>query len=119
MPGPCWRAIMILLCGIPSEPPLGNVSSALQQIKMPYLILNQRNVLQTWIEFKVNQGHVTGWLESDGHAFRLESFDAVYVRFMDDRYLPEIRNESPNSELRVHSRLVHEALMSWLEVSQC
>lgn len=109
---------MILLCGIPSDAPLENVSSALQQIKVPCFVLNQRNVAQTQIEFAINKGRASGWLECGNEIYQLEDFDGIYVRFMDDRYLPEVLSEPQDSPLRSHSRSVHGTLMAWLEVTE-
>jgi hypothetical protein len=36
---------------------------------------------------------------------------------MDDRLLPEVRHQPPDSAEREHSRRVHEALLAWTEIA--
>lgn len=108
---------MILLCGIPSEPPLKLVTSALQQLREHFFLFNQRHVGQTQVRFTVSDGLVKGWLEFGNELYRLEDFRGVYLRFMDDGDLPEISNEPPDSILHIHSRSVHEALITWIELT--
>jgi glutathione synthase/RimK-type ligase-like ATP-grasp enzyme len=109
---------MILLCGIPSEPPLQLVTAALEQLRQHYFLFNQRHVGQTEVEFTVRDGVVKGWLESGNARYRLEDFEGVYLRFMDDGELPEIRHEPAGSPARTHSRAVHETLNTWLELTE-
>ena len=108
---------MILLCGIPTESPLEMVTNALQELRVHHFVFNQRQVAQTQIEFAVRDGSATGWLESGNELYRLEEFEGVYLRLMDERFLPELMNEPENSILRTHARTLHETLTAWLEVT--
>lgn len=108
---------MILLCGIPSEPPMAMVSSAIEEAGESCVVLNQRDVAGIDIEFQVSAGRVTGELRVYGEVHPLEHFDGVYLRLMDDRFLPEVRDDAPDSPARAHSRRVHEALLAWSEIS--
>ena len=47
----------------------------------------------------------------------LEWVRSVYVRTMDDRLLPEIEAEPPNSLTRQGCRALHDQLMTWLEIT--
>jgi len=108
---------MILLCGIPSEPPLAMVASALQQSRVHYFVLNQRAVEQAHIEFTLRGGHAYGWLEYGNASYRLEDFQGVYLRLMDELSVPEVAQSPPDSELRIHARRFHESIAAWLEVT--
>ena len=81
------------------------------------VILNQRQVTEIDIEVCVTAGRVTGQLSLPGQAFPLEHVDGLYLRLMDDRLIPEIRREAPDSAIRQHSRRVHEALLAWAEIA--
>ncbi len=108
---------MVLLCGIPTEPPLAMVCQALNRLNTPTVIFNQRRFADASIRYEITAGRVSGWLEFEGCGYPLEAFTGVYVRFMDDRLLPEVVNEPPDSPLRSYCRSLHEALSRWCEVS--
>src|SRR5262245_10915494 len=107
---------MILLCGIPSEPPLRLVEGALRDLRASVVVFNQREVADCEFEFTVHSDRTNGWLDVGNARFRLEEMQGVYVRFMDDRFLPELKDEPVDSRLRSHCRAVHESLGVWLEV---
>ncbi len=108
---------MILLCGIPSEPPLARVAEALRAMRQAFFVFNQRRFADTRIELAVEHGSVTGWLECGTESYRLEDFRGVYVRLMDDRCLPELEGKAGSSETRVYCRRLHETLSIWLELT--
>lgn len=108
---------MILLCGIPSEPPLAMVRRSIEDADGDCVVLNQRDIADIDIDIRVAAGRVTGELIVRGQRYRLERFDGVYLRLMDDRFLPEIRCQAPDSPARAHSRRVHEALLAWIEIA--
>lgn len=107
---------MILLCGIPSETPLRMVRDRLDALHAPYLLFNQRAFASSKICFEVDRGQVRGDLEIGGRCHPLSSFRAVYTRMMDDRSLPELSHEPPDSPLRRHCRGLHEAITRWMEI---
>jgi hypothetical protein len=108
---------VILLCGIPSERPLAMVAEELDALGAPYAWFNQRRFAEAAIDFEVSGGEVGGALRLGGRVERLEAIAAVYTRLMDDRLLPELRDEPEPSPLRDRCRAVHEALGRWLEVA--
>jgi glutathione synthase/RimK-type ligase-like ATP-grasp enzyme len=108
---------VILLCGIPSEAPLAMVRAQLEDLNTPCVTFNQRRVSRVGMEFLIEAGRVTGSLELEGRSYRLEHFDGIYTRLMDDRFLPELRNEEPQSPAQLHSRRIHDVLFRWCEVA--
>jgi predicted ATP-grasp superfamily ATP-dependent carboligase len=108
---------MILLCGIPSETPMVMVQERLESLEASYLVLNQREFANCEIFFEINQGQVSGCLKIAGKAYPLENFRAIYTRMMDDRCLPELEQEPPDSQLRRYCRGFHETITRWIEIS--
>lgn len=108
---------MILLCGIPSEPPLAMVREELARLSVPTLLFNQREFAQWGIELSIAAGRAVGWVTVDGRRLRLEDVRGVFLRLMDDRHLPELQDEPPDSPRRRYCRGVHDALMRWCEVT--
>lgn len=108
---------MILLCGIPSEPPLEFVKQRLDDMGEAYVIFNQRCFNDMKIEFRINRGQVDGTFQQDGMEYDLNSFQGVYLRLMDDQILPELKGEASNSPKRLYCRSLHDALVRWCEIA--
>src|SRR5437870_5443354 len=108
---------MILLCGIPSETPLRLVTGRLDDMAAPCVMLNQRQFGDCAIEFEISRGELTGALQMDGAIYPLEEFRAIYTRMMDDRFLPELEDEPPDSPMRARCRGFHDTLMRWMEIT--
>jgi len=108
---------MVLLCGIPSESPLALVGAQLRRLGVPHVFLNQRRFAYTDLWFALSNGHVSGRLSLDGRAYRLEDFRGVYTRLMDDRALPELKDEPEDSERSRRSHALLDTLMQWCEVT--
>ncbi len=107
---------MILLCGIPSEPPLARVREELERLDAPYIEFNQRRFAEMEMAFGLVDGAVSGWLRVGPDSVRLEDIQAVYSRVMDDAQLPELRNDPPGSPRREACRALHETLVRWYEI---
>jgi hypothetical protein len=108
---------VILLCGIPSETPLRMVTTRLEEMGAPFIMFNQREFAQCEIWFEVKDGQVGGELRIGEGTYKLEDVTAVYSRMMDDRILPELADEPPDSSLRKYCRSFHDTLMRWMEIS--
>src|SRR4051794_39164720 len=108
---------MILISGIPSETPLKMVCDRLDEAGAPYFLFNQRDFAESEIWFEITHGVVRGKLIVKDRVFLLEEFCAVYSRMMDDRNLPELRDEPPDSALRQRCRGFHDCLARWIEIT--
>jgi glutathione synthase/RimK-type ligase-like ATP-grasp enzyme len=108
---------MILLCGIPSEPPLAMVREALAELGAPTLIFNQRHSATTQFAFTLEQGRITGTLTLDGEMHDLESIKGIYLRLMDEQSLPELDGLPPQAPERRAFRNLHDALLRWAEIT--
>jgi hypothetical protein len=108
---------VILLCGIPSEDPVALVHAALERRGAEVVLFNQRRFDGVRLHFDVTGSAVRGRLDMDGSAYRLEDIAGVYLRAMDDRLLPELAGEQPDSTRRTRCRALHETLVRWCDVS--
>lgn len=98
---------MILLLGIPSEPPLAMVREAVERIGAKYVLWNQRDAARTRL---VDSSMWVGDYRID-----LSTIGGVYVRLADHTVLPEFENGDPETLQRVE--LLHRHLLSWLDVT--
>lgn len=108
---------MILLWGIPSEPPLAMVHEALKQKSAPVIMLNQRQFKNSDMELEVERGQVGGSLRVEGVDYPLADIHAAYVRPTDDTLLPEIVNLPPNDPERNRSRALNDLVLRWLDIT--
>jgi glutathione synthase/RimK-type ligase-like ATP-grasp enzyme len=109
---------VILLCGIPSEPPVAMVSAALDELGVPALLFNQRHFAQTDLSFEVREGETLGMLTVAGRALDLREISGAYVRLMDEHALPEYQALSPeDASGRERCHRLHADLVQWLEIA--
>lgn len=108
---------MILLIGIPSEPPMRMVACALDEMDLPYVIWNQRQIAACRLDFEIVDGAIDGVLTIDGAQTALADITGAYVRVIDDAQLPELKNLPFSAPERQYSRAQHEALMLWLDLT--
>ena len=113
---------MILLTGIPSEPPLHLAIDAAEQAGIPYVLFSQREAHFSEMAVSLRQDKLDGILRVQETDYRLSDFSGVYVRLMDHRYLPENQAHGPLSADRDQvekSFILHEMLFNWLEIAEC
>jgi glutathione synthase/RimK-type ligase-like ATP-grasp enzyme len=108
---------MILLCGIPSEAPLALVRQQLEELDVPYTLIDQRNLDDTEVEFGFTDSSVTGVLEIADKRYPLEGFDGVYTRLVESDSVPPTDERGDDALKRLHRLAVYDALLAWFEVS--
>ena len=108
---------MILLCGIPSEAPISMVMDEIAKLGLPYVMFNQRMFDEMDLAFAISKGQVKGKLRIGHGVYRLEDFNGVYFRLMNDQLLPELKDEPANSPRRRFALALHDSLMRWCEVT--
>ena len=59
-----------------------------------------------------------GRLEHDGWSVALQDVRGIYLRFMDDRLLPELAGEPDDSPARRASRAFHDIVGQWAELTE-
>ncbi len=110
---------MILICGIPTETPIALIREQMDEINVPYVMFNQRDFSNMELSFEILGGLVIGELKIEDRSYRLEDFHGVYTRLMDDRFLPELKNEPEKSPKRRYCRSLHDVLSRWYEIAPC
>jgi glutathione synthase/RimK-type ligase-like ATP-grasp enzyme len=108
---------VILLCGIPSESSQARLAAALDDLGADYRVVNQRRVRSSAIELRFDGERLGGRLEHDGWSIALEDVGGIYLRFMDDRLLPELAGEPDGSPAARASRAFHDIVGQWAEIS--
>jgi hypothetical protein len=108
---------MILLAGIGSETPLAMLNAALDELGAQRRLFHQRRSADCAMELTVDSAGVGGWLQLGDETLDLAEITAVYPRLMDDRLLPELKDEPEGSPARRHARALHDVFYRWMEVT--
>lgn len=106
---------MILLAGIPTEPPLASVIDRLGEFGVTTLCFNQRAFDDSHLAWSLRAGRIDGHLTIAGRRYDLNGFTGIYARLMDDRVLPELEGEPADSPRRRHCRRLHDGLVGWID----
>lgn len=113
---------MILITGIPSESPVQLVTEAAENAGISYLLFNQRNAHLYDLSLKYENNNFTGILQMEGAEYDLLKLTGMYIRMMDNYFLPEVHNKVFNyvGETKAHkSDVIHKQLLAWMEVAPC
>jgi len=105
---------MILLWGIPSEPPVALAVAAARQFGLDHAVVNQRRAAEDDIVLDAAGG---GWLRLDSVTIDLAEVTGVYVRIMDPHALPETRTGTAGG--RDRSEAFHSMLLAWADTTDC
>ncbi|MEV4441882.1 ATP-grasp domain-containing protein [Streptomyces sp. NPDC049577] len=108
---------MIVICGIPSEPPIAAVTDALGDLGLPHTVLNQRHFLDTPLDLEVDGTRVRGRLRADGRSVDCSTVTGIYTRLMDWHVLPEVRETTDADETLRRCQSWHDVLGSWIEIA--
>jgi RimK-like ATP-grasp domain len=109
---------VILVAGIPSEPPLQEALDALHDLRADVLVLSQRQGTDTDIAFSVDpSGAVDGVLRAGRRHVALREITAVYARLMDHRHIPEYQRLHPDDPERDRWTALTDNLTNWLDVA--
>ena len=106
---------MIVICGIPSESSLARVIDALERHDEPHTVINQRHVRELALTLSIDDRGLGGRLTGPDYEVDLSDVTGVYLRFMDDRHLPELSGEPDDSPARASSRAFHDYFGHWAE----
>jgi hypothetical protein len=108
---------VILVAGIPTEPPVDGVIEALGDLGADFVVLNQRRFGEIDLAWAIDDaGAVDGVLDLGGTEWYLRDVTAVYTRLMDDRRLPELTGEPEGSPRRARCRELHDGLITWIDI---
>lgn len=107
---------MILLWGVPSDPPIAAVERILRRNDLPYAFLDERAVLDTSLFLRCD-GEIGGTLSVSGDLLQLEDITAVYPRPYDLASIPSVAAAGPQSQEFRHAATLHHALSIWLDLT--
>lgn len=111
---------MILLAGVPSEPPLALAIASAAQRGIPHLVLNQRRAEFNKLRLETDGASATGELWVDERTWKLERFRGIYLRSVDSASLPEhraTRRPGPDSHEVERAAFFDELFHDWLELT--
>ena len=107
---------MIVLAGIPSEPPLRLVREAADQLGIDVVMLNQREAAAADLHLTRKQGRTKMVLHRAGNSVDLSCAGGVYTRLGGADVTPEYRRSGP-SDARARIDAWHMILNAWLETT--
>jgi hypothetical protein len=109
---------VILIAGIPSEPPLQEALDALNDLKADVVVLNQRHTAASDIAFAVDPaGAVDGVLRVGRRHVALREISAVYARLMDHRNIPEYERLAADDPERRRWTALTDDLTTWVDIA--
>jgi glutathione synthase/RimK-type ligase-like ATP-grasp enzyme len=108
---------VILLCGVPGEPPLELVAAALDRRHAYYHYFDQRQWASMSIQVDIVNGRVGGILRMPDGDLALDAVTGVFTRLMDDQRLPDLVDEDVGSARRTACRSLHQLLVTWQDLS--
>lgn len=108
---------MILLIGIPSEPPLADVAAALKRLRLPFAMVNQREADRHAITLDVGPGGVDGTLVLDGREIALATVSGAYDRSTDPDVVPETAGSQDGEPDAVRGLRFQALLSAWLQLT--
>ncbi len=109
---------MILVAGIPSEPPLQEALDALSDLRAEVVVLNQRRGAEIDLAFAVDPaGVVDGVVRLGRRYVALREVTAVYARLMDHRNIPEYQRLEPTDPERLRWDALNDDLAAWVDVA--
>lgn len=107
---------MVLLWGVPGDPPIAAVEQILRRERVEYAFLDQRAILDTELILTAGE-QVGGTLSLNGDALRLEEIKAVYPRPYDLELIKTVADAGPESAEFHHATCVQQALSIWLDLT--
>lgn len=108
---------MIVIAGIPSEPPIELAIDAAVAAGIDHVVVNQRHAADYDIQLQIGE-RVTGSLVVDGRTIDLDEVDGIYWRMMEPERLPE-NGSGARERDRQRSLMFHQAFTNWVDTASC
>jgi hypothetical protein len=111
---------MILMVGIPTEPPLALAIASAERLRIPHTVIHQRHAARGDIAVGWRGGRPEARLWYGGDAIALETYAGIYLRTMEVAALPEHRERGrtpPDPALLARARMVTELLHRWSAIA--
>lgn len=110
---------MILVYGIPSEPPIALVIAELQRRAIDYRVINQRLLPMISVEVEWSRGELRGHIAQNREAIQLEQIDSVYARPTYHRFLPEYWHQEQDADAKSSIGITDSSLNFLLDNLGC
>ena len=113
---------IVLLWGVPQDPPLASAYEALQARGCPVVLFDQRKIAGMRVDLLVKSSAdgktgITGQLLFDGTAHDVASIRSLYQRPLDPTGLPSVRAAGADSPPARHAASVEEGLTAWADLA--
>jgi len=112
---------VILVAGIPDERPTARVIAALEAAGAGHRVLDQRRVAELALDVRIaaasRGGALDGTLTIGDETLPLAAIDAMYLRLMDERYLPGIAELPAEHAARDRCRRLHERMRQYADIA--
>jgi glutathione synthase/RimK-type ligase-like ATP-grasp enzyme len=105
---------LVLVLGIPTEPPVAAVVRELCWLAAPHVVMDQRQLAGGSVTSWWSDGVAGGELIAGDTSVALHDVSAVYTRLTSWHELPEVGND-PDALARAFG--IHQALEAWLETT--
>lgn len=109
---------MILIAGIPGEPPLARAVEAAEELGIGHVVFDQREHHASDLCMSLDAD--AGWqgvLRTPSGEIDLTRLTGVYVRLMDDRFLPDLAGLPADAPQRARSTRFHALFHDWLNLA--
>jgi len=107
---------VILIAGIPSEPPLRAAIAATERAGVEHVVVDQRQSGAYELSFDLGGGEPRGILVANGVPVPLEGFTGAYARLMESDVVHK-RKATADGEPLAHATALQRGLEEWLEVA--
>ncbi len=109
---------MILIAGIPDESPVELALDAAEEFGVGHYVFDQREHDTANLQFNFDQQ--AGWrgvLTLPDQEIDLSQLTGIYMRMMDERFLPDVVDEPHNSPKRAKAYRFHRMMHDWCNVA--
>jgi len=110
---------VILLCGIPREPPMALAIAAARAARLRYAVLDQRHLNEVELVLRSCARGIDGALTLGGRTVSLDSIRGVFARLIDTGLFSGGREHPGPPGSRERARTFFRAFTDWLEVAPC
>jgi glutathione synthase/RimK-type ligase-like ATP-grasp enzyme len=105
---------LVLVLGIPTEPPVAAVVRELRRLAAPHFVIDQRRLVGGSVASWWSDGVAGGELIAGDTTIALHEVAAVYTRLTSWHELPEVGNDP---DRLADAFAIHRALEAWLETT--
>jgi hypothetical protein len=110
---------MIFICGIPSEPPIRLLCTRLEDLKVPFVMYNQRHFTNTSVSYRLCGSEIEGTFSYHENVYDISGFSGYYTRMTDDISLPELKKLGTGSAEYERSVSLNRKISDLMEIVSC